>query len=77
MIVGHHRSDLPSLAEHLPIPRSAIRFARHLHRDRRRVTDGAPVIAPPLDGASLLYSLGAAIRGGPGNRRVNVARVLV
>lgn len=56
------QSDLPSFAQHLPVTQSAIRFAGHLHRDQRRVSDGAQFIVHPLEVASLLSNLGCSDR---------------
>ncbi len=55
-------ADLPSFAQHLPVTRTAIPFARHLHRTQRRVSDDAPFILHPLEVASLLYNCGASDR---------------
>jgi (p)ppGpp synthase/HD superfamily hydrolase len=53
-------ADLPTFAEHLPATRTAIDFARHLHRNQRRVSDGAAFIVHPLEVASLLYNVGCS-----------------
>jgi (p)ppGpp synthase/HD superfamily hydrolase len=55
-------ADVPSFARHLPVTRTAIPFARHLHRTQRRVSDDAPFIRHPLEVASLLYDCGAPDR---------------
>jgi HD domain len=55
-------ADLPSFARHLPVTRTAIPFARHLHGAQRRVSDDAPFIFHPLEVASLLYDCGAPDR---------------
>jgi (p)ppGpp synthase/HD superfamily hydrolase len=55
-------ADLPTFAQHLPITRDAIGFARHVHRDQSRVSDGAPFIVHPLEVASSLYNVGCSDR---------------
>jgi (p)ppGpp synthase/HD superfamily hydrolase len=55
-------TDLPSFARHLPVTRTAIPFARDLHRTQRRASDDAPFILHPLEVASLLYNCGAPDR---------------
>lgn len=55
-------ADLPSFARHLPVTRTAIPFARHLHRAQRRASDDALFIRHPLEVASLLYNCGASDR---------------
>lgn len=54
--------DLPSFAQELPVTSTAIRFARHLHRRQRRISDDAPFILHPLEVAALLYNAGASDR---------------
>lgn len=49
----------PSFARRLPVTRSAILFAGHLHRSQSRASDDAPFILHPLEVASLIYNAGA------------------
>ncbi|HEY3943770.1 MAG TPA: hypothetical protein VGL78_00960 [Solirubrobacteraceae bacterium] len=45
-----------------PVTQTTIRFAGHLRRNQRRVSDGAQFTVHPLEVASLLYNAGCCDR---------------
>jgi (p)ppGpp synthase/HD superfamily hydrolase len=50
----------PDLVAPLPRTRAALAFAAEQHAGQRRVADGGPFIAHPIEVGSLLYEIGAA-----------------
>lgn len=62
-IVGQvTEADLPTFPEHLPVARTAITFARELHRHQSRASDGASFIVHPLEVAEALYNVSCSDR---------------